>query len=103
LETKRHPLLCTHPETGRRSLYFNGTYVRGLEGPGIEGSEDEHALMRWLHDWTTHIRFTFRHRWSAGDVVIWDNRSTQHVALDDYGGQRRELTRTTVAGSAPAS
>ena len=60
-------------------------------------------MMSWLHDWTTHIRFTFRHRWSAGDVVIWDNRSTQHVALNDYGGQRREMTRTTVAGSAPAA
>ena len=106
LETQRHPLLCTHPETGRRSLYFNGTYVRGLEGPGIDGSDGpggERALLDWLHEWTTHIRFTFRHRWSKGDVVIWDNRSTQHVALDDYRGQRRELTRTTVAGSAPAS
>lgn len=103
LEVHRHPLLCTHPETGRRSLYFNGTYVRGLEGPGIDSADDEQVMLRWLHEWTTHVRFTFRHRWSEGDVVIWDNRSTQHVALNDYRGQRREMTRTTVVGNRPAA
>ncbi|MDP6976523.1 MAG: TauD/TfdA family dioxygenase [Acidimicrobiales bacterium] len=108
LDVERHPLLCTHPETGRCSLFFNGTYVRGLEGPGLGPDDDpegsaERRLLRWLHDWTTHVRFTCRHRWSNGDVVIWDNRSTQHVAINDYGGQRRELTRTTVAGTRPAA
>ena len=106
-ETREHPLLCTHPETGRRSLYFNGTYVRGLRGPGVgdgteSGAAEEKHLLRWLHDFTTHIRFTCRHRWSNGDVVLWDNRSTQHLALNDYPGQRRELHRTTVAGTEPA-
>jgi len=107
-ETREHPLLVTHPETGRRSLFFNGTYVRGLRGPGIgdgtdEGAAHEKKLLCWLHDFTTHVRFTFRHRWSDGDVVLWDNRTTQHVALNDYGGQRRELNRTTVAGPEPVS
>jgi taurine dioxygenase len=106
-ETRDHPLLCTHPETGKRSLYFNGTYVRGLRGPGVgdgteSGATQEKHLLRWLHDFTTHIRFTCRHRWSNGDVVLWDNRSTQHLALNDYPGQRRELHRTTVAGTEPA-
>ncbi len=105
--TRDHPLLCTHPETSRRSLYFNGTYVRGLRGPGIgdgsdEGTREEQRLLRWLHEFSTHVRFTFRHRWSDNDVVLWDNRSTQHVALNDYPGQRRELHRTTVAGTEPA-
>jgi taurine dioxygenase len=105
--TRDHPLVCTHPETGRRSLYFNGTYVRGLRGPGIgdgsdEGTREEQRLLRWLHEFSTHVRFTFRHRWSDSDVVLWDNRSTQHVALNDYPGQRRELHRTTVAGTEPA-
>lgn len=109
-ETQEHPLLVTHPESGRRSLFFNGTYVRGLRGPGVgdgtdAGAAEEHNLLKWLHEFSTHIRFTFRHRWSNGDVVMWDNRVTQHVALNDYGGQRRELHRTTVAGQkfAPSS
>ena len=105
--TRDHPLLCTHPETSRRSLYFNGTYVRGLRGPGIgdgsvKGTREEQRLLTWLHEFSTHVRFTFRHRWSDNDVVLWDNRSTQHVALNDYPGQRRELHRTTVAGTEPA-
>ena len=107
-DTRNHPLLCTHPETGRRSLFFNGTYVRGLRGPGVgdgseEGGREEKRLLSWLHEFSTHVRFTFRHRWSDGDVVLWDNRSTQHVALNDYGGQRRELHRTTVAGTEPTT
>ena len=107
-ETREHPLLVTHPESGRRSLFFNGTYVRGLRGPGIGdgtdgGARQERRLLRWLHEFSTHVRFTFRHRWSNGDVVLWDNRATQHVALNDYAGQRRELNRTTVAGPEPTA
>jgi len=107
-ETREHPLLCTHPETGKRSLFFNGTYVRAVRGPGVgdgteAGSREESHLLKWLHEFTTHVRFTMRHRWSDGDVVLWDNRSTQHVALNDYAGQRRELHRTTVAGSEPVT
>ena len=107
-ETREHPLLCTHPETGKRSLFFNGTYVRALRGPGVgdgteDGAREEHRLLKWLHEFSTHVRFTVRHRWSDGDVVLWDNRSTQHVALNDYAGQRRELHRTTVAGTEPAA
>jgi len=107
-ETREHPLLVTHPESGKRSLFFNGTYVRGLRGPGIgdgtdAGVDQEKKLLRWLHEFTTHVRFTFRHRWSDGDVVLWDNRTTQHVALNDYAGQRRELHRTTVAGPEPVA
>ena len=107
-ETREHPLLCTHPETGKRSLFFNGTYVRALRGPGVgdgseAGSREESRLLKWLHEFTTHVRFTVRHRWSDGDVVLWDNRSTQHVALNDYAGQRRELNRTTVAGTEPVA
>ena len=107
-ETREHPLLCTHPETGKRSLFFNGTYVRALRGPGVgdgteDGASEEHRLLKCLHEFSTHVRFTVRHRWSDGDVVLWDNRSTQHVALNDYAGQRRELHRTTVAGTEPAA
>jgi taurine dioxygenase len=54
-----------------------------------------------LHLHTTDVKFMYRHRWQAGDVVMWDNRSTQHVALNDYAGFRRELRRTTIAGGSP--
>ena len=96
-ETQEHPLVCEHPETGKPSLFFNPTYVRGLKGPELESKDDEEALLKWLNNWTTGIQFTFRHKWSSGDLVIWDNRSTQHIALNDYKGVRRELNRTTAS------
>lgn len=93
-----HPLIRTHPETGRKVLWFNSAYVRDLTGEGVE---DVESLLQWLHHHTTNIRFTVRHRWSNGDVAMWDNRCTQHLALNDYVGFRRELHRTTVAGEIP--
>ena len=59
-------------------------------------------IMDWLHLHTTDAKFTVRHKWNNGDLAIWDNRSTQHYALNDYSGFRRELHRTTVAGTRPA-
>ncbi len=100
-DTQEHPLVCVHPETGEQTLFFNGTYVRSLRGSDLVSPAAVEKTLHWLHQWTTHVRFTFRHRWRNGDVVIWDNRSTQHVALNDYPGQRRQLHRTTVAGTPP--
>jgi taurine dioxygenase len=97
-DERRHPLVCRHPETGGTVLFFNRAYVRDLDG--LDRVEAV-ALMEFLHNHTTDARFTYRHRWLPGDVVIWDNRSTQHLAVNDYGGFRRELHRTTVAGSVP--
>jgi len=101
--TQEHPLICKHPETGKPSLFFNPTYVRGLKGPELKTEEEEENLMKWLNQWTTGIQFTFRHKWSPGDLVIWDNRSTQHIALNDYKGARRELNRTTASDSVSPS
>ncbi len=95
---QRHPLVCRHPETDREVLFYNRAYVRDIDA--MDRSEAV-ALMEFLHAHTTEARFTYRHRWQSGDVVIWDNRSTQHLALNDYAGFRRELHRTTVAGTAP--
>lgn len=93
-----HPLVSTHPETGKKILFYNRAYVRDLLG--VDETEKVH-LMEWLHLHTTDAKFTVRHKWSSGDLAIWDNRSTQHYALNDYSGFRRELHRTTVAGSRP--
>jgi taurine dioxygenase len=99
-DTELHPLVTTHPETGKKCLFFNRAYVRDLLGVD---SDRVAPLLEWLHSYTTDARFTFRHRWSPGDLVIWDNRSTQHYALNDYAGFRRELHRTTVAGERPSA
>ena len=94
----RHPLVTRHPETGRTVLFYNRTYVRDIDG--LDESESR-ELGSFLHQHTTDARFTYRHRWLPGDVVIWDNRSTQHLAVNDYAGFRRELNRTTIAGERP--
>ena len=98
-DTELHPLVVRHPETRKDVLFFNRAYVRDLLG--VEADRVQ-LLLDWLHAHTPDARFTLRHRWSAGDLVIWDNRSTQHYALNDYAGFRRELHRTTVAGARPA-
>lgn len=95
---KVHPLVPVHPETGKEILFFNRAYVRDIEDMP---NDEAQSLMSFLHLHTTDVKFMYRHRWQSGDVVIWDNRSTQHVALNDYAGFRRELRRTTIAGASP--
>ena len=101
-ETRCHPLVCTHPTSGRRVLFFNQAYVRDLAGVDAAAHGGTGVVLHRLHDHSTDHRFTVRHRWRTGDLVIWDNRATQHLAVNDYGGQRRELHRTTVEGTVPA-
>ena len=101
-ETRTHPLVCTHPTSGKPVLFFNQTYVRDLAGVDLDEATPAWAVLHRLHDHSTDHRFTVRHRWRNGDLVIWDNRATQHLAVNDYGGQRRELHRTTVQGTVPA-
>ena len=98
-EVTLHPLVRVHPETGKSILFYNRAYVRDLVG--VHDGAEKTKLMEWLHLHTTDARFGYRHRWTRGDLVIWDNRSTQHYALNDYAGFRRELHRTTVAGEVP--
>ena len=99
-DERRHPLVRRHPETGETVLFFNRAYVRDLDG--LDRAEALETL-NFLHAHTTDTVFTYRHRWQSGDVVVWDNRSTQHLALNDYAGFRRELTRTTVEGEVPVA
>ncbi len=92
-----HPLVHVHPETGEHSLLAGG-FAREIAGwAGVESA----TLLRTLHDAVTRLENTVRWRWSEGDVVIWDNRSTQHYAIADYGDQPRRVQRVTVAGSVP--
>ena len=100
-ESEIHPLITTHPETRKKVLFFNRAYVRDLVG--VADEIEKLRLMDWLHLHTTDAKFTVRHKWASGDLALWDNRSTQHYALNDYAGFRRELHRTTIAGTRPSS
>jgi alpha-ketoglutarate-dependent taurine dioxygenase len=93
-----HPLVRTHPRTGERALYCDGTYAVGLEGM----TDDESAaILDFLVGHITQPAFTCRLRWSPRTFVIWDNRLCVHQAFNDHDGFRREMYRTTIAGEEP--
>ena len=97
--TAIHPAVRVHPETGRRALYVNRAHTVGFDGMTAEESA---GLLEYLFHHQTRPEFTARVRWAPGTVVIWDNRCTQHIAINDYDGHRREMWRITLAGDAPA-
>ncbi|WP_067568479.1 TauD/TfdA dioxygenase family protein [Nocardia acidivorans] len=93
-----HPVVEVHPETGERALLL-GCFVKELVG--LSGNESK-ALFQLFQQRITRLENTTRWNWSPGDVAIWDNRATQHYAIDDYdGSERRTLTRITLAGDIP--
>jgi alpha-ketoglutarate-dependent sulfate ester dioxygenase len=89
-----HPVVQVHPLSGERAIIL-GYHVRKLLGVS---SADSAHLLAMLQDHVTRLENTVRWRWSAGDVVIWDNRATQHKAIDDYGNQPRIVRRVTIDG-----
>jgi taurine dioxygenase len=93
-----HPLVRTHPVSGEKALYCDGTYAVGIEGMSEPEAE---ALLGFLVAHITQPAFTCRLRWEPGTFALWDNRICVHQAFNDYDGFRRELYRTTVAGEAP--
>jgi taurine dioxygenase len=99
-DVRTHPIITTHPGNNKQVLFFNLAYVRDLEHTDVPG-DDVGAFLLALHRHSTDHALTVRHRWHNGDLAIWDNRATQHLALNDYGGYRRELHRTTVEGGVP--
>jgi alpha-ketoglutarate-dependent sulfate ester dioxygenase len=91
-----HPVVRVHPETGEPALLLGG-FAHRLVGHPTNESVD---LLRTLQSYVTRPENTVRWRWQEGDVVIWDNRSTQHYAVADYAPQRRQVQRVTTAGVA---
>jgi taurine dioxygenase len=94
-----HPVVRIHPETGERSLLLGGFAQRFV---GISAT-DSRVLFDLFQRYVTRPENTVRWHWSPGDVAIWDNRATQHVAVDDYGTAARRLHRITVEGAVPVS
>jgi taurine dioxygenase len=94
-----HPIVRTHPFTGRKSLYVTKGECIGIEGvPEDEGR----SVIEELHDHCIKPEFQYRHKWRTGDLLMWDNATAMHLAICDYElPQRRLMHRTTVIGSVP--
>ncbi len=99
LATQDHPLVRTHPETGRKALWVNGVYTIGIRDMAEDKAK---ALLKRLFDHAIRDEFVYRHRWAADMLTMWDNRCVQHCATGGYDGHRRVMHRTTVAGGSPA-
>jgi taurine dioxygenase len=92
-----HPVVRVHPETGRRALFVNQTHTSHI----VQLSRNESdALLQYLAEFSTKPEFSCRYQWNESDVAIWDNRVTQHYAVDDYA-ERRTGLRVVVLGDNP--
>ena len=95
----RHPVVRTHPETGERGLFI-GNFAQRIEGLSSTESRD---VLRLLQAHVTRPEHVLRWSWRPGQLLVFDNRITQHYAVDNYDDQPRSLSRVTVAGDIPVS
>ena len=93
-----HPVVRTHPETGRKALYLNRSHTHQFKGMSVAESQ---PLINFLAEQVIRPEFTCRFRWSPGSLAVWDNRTTQYRALNDYPGKRRRMHRVTIKGDQP--
>ena len=91
-----HPVVITHPQTGKKALFVNPTFTLGFDG---WSNEESKPLLNYLYSHATKPEFTCRFKWEEGSIAFWDNRSTWHLAVNDYHGQRRLMHRITINGT----
>jgi taurine dioxygenase len=94
-----HPVVRTHPETGRKSLFVNIAHTAGIKGLT---QEESGPLLQFLFRHQVKPEFTCRFAWQPGSIAFWDNRCTQHNPVNDYHGHRRVMLRITLEGDRPA-
>ena len=93
-----HPVVRTHPVTGRKSLYISRSHTLRFKDMTVEESE---PLINYLADYAVRPEFTCRVRWDPQTLAIWDNRATNHFAVNDYSGKVRRMHRVTIEGDRP--
>jgi taurine dioxygenase len=96
--TGEHPVVRTHPETGRRALYVNIGHTSHFKG---WTQEESRPLLEYLWQHQVKPEFTCRFQWQPGSIAFWDNRCAQHNAVNDYAGFKRLMHRVTLAGDTP--
>jgi taurine dioxygenase len=96
---RRHPVVITHPETGRRALFVNPSYTTHIVGMTRAESRN---LLQFLFRHMVTPAFLFRHHWSEHDLVVWDERATVHLAPTDFQPRRRRLIRVAAGSTVPS-
>ena len=96
--TAEHPLVRTHPETGRKALYTSDAHTVSIKG---WTEKESLPLLKFLWEHQVKPEFTCRFRWQPGSLAFWDNRAAMHNPINDYHGYRRVLHRITLAGDKP--
>ena len=95
-----HPVVITHPLSGKKILYVNAAFTIGIKDLSQEEST---ALLMQLYQHAQQDQFVTRFQWKPGSIAFWDNRATWHYALNDYQGERRVMHRITLEGCALAA
>ena len=93
-----HPLVRTHPETGRKGIYVNGLFTTRIKDLGKLESDQ---ILSFLYKHVVTAEYTVRLQWQPGTIALWDNRSTQHKPVNDFFPQHRKMHRVTITGDRP--
>ena len=93
-----HPVIRTHPVTGKKTLYVNSGFTRRIDGLN---ADESHRLLQFLFEHIQNSAFQCRFQWQQNSIAMWDNRCTQHLAIWDYFPETRSGIRVTVKGNRP--